>query len=635
MRCCAARAIQREASPAVGRAKKPSTHRSRTSVENDKSRAREGDRVTPLRLPDPPLADERVLLRPWQVADLAVIELASRDPAITVGTSVPTPYSEAAGDAWLSRQHAQREQRTGISMAIADPRTGQALGYVGVSGLVWRHLRGSLGYWVTGAQRRGGLASAAVGQARLDPGAGAAAADLEQGQRAGDRGVQAGDLAGHWDADQHVAGLADQPVQAGALAADHHADGLVGQVELEQARFRPAVQPDAPQAGGAQALQSAGEVGDLGHGHVLERAGGGLHGRGGQRGAAVAGQDDPVAAGGLGAADQRAEVVRVLDAVEGQEERRLGAAERDGQQLVEPDRFELRDDGGNTLVGAGLGMGVQERARHCLHGHAVGGGQLQQVGEGAPLAGAGRHHDPLDAARTAERLDHRPASLDHHPARLGAQRVAAGLQPFAAARLLGGARGTASALGGRGSGPALLGGGAGSLRLALGPVRAAPGRPAAGAAYRARCHRGPPGRSSTRMPIALRRSRTMSAASKSRATLARSRSSSARSSTAGKVVTSGRSSSGVKPSREARSLKVASRTRSSAMAAALPRSALAISGLAAPTRSNSTASAAGTLMSSFSAATKRSAQSPSSIRGASVPGRSALAALTAKVDSRS
>src|SRR6266542_1647052 len=161
MRCCAARAIQREASPAVGRAKKPSTHRSRTSVENDKSRAREGDRVTPLRLPDPPLADERVLLRPWQVADLAVIELASRDPAITVGTSVPTPYSEAAGDAWLSRQHAQREQRTGISMAIADPRTGQALGYVGVSGLVWRHLRGSLGYWVTGAQRRGGLARAA------------------------------------------------------------------------------------------------------------------------------------------------------------------------------------------------------------------------------------------------------------------------------------------------------------------------------------------------------------------------------------------------------------------------------------------------------------------------------------------
>jgi ribosomal-protein-alanine N-acetyltransferase len=119
--------------------------------------------VTPLRLPDPPLGDDRVLLRSWRVADLAVIELASRDPAITVGTSVPAPYSEAAGDAWLACQHAQREQRTGLSLAIADARTGQALGYVGVSGLVWRHLRGSLGYWVAGARRRQGVASAAVG----------------------------------------------------------------------------------------------------------------------------------------------------------------------------------------------------------------------------------------------------------------------------------------------------------------------------------------------------------------------------------------------------------------------------------------------------------------------------------------
>jgi [ribosomal protein S5]-alanine N-acetyltransferase len=119
--------------------------------------------VTPLRLPDPPLADDRVLLRPWRVADLAVIELASRDAAITAGTSVPAPYSEAAGDAWLARQHAQREQRTGLSLAIADARTGQALGYIGVSGLVWRHLRGSLAYWVAAAQRGRGVATAAVG----------------------------------------------------------------------------------------------------------------------------------------------------------------------------------------------------------------------------------------------------------------------------------------------------------------------------------------------------------------------------------------------------------------------------------------------------------------------------------------
>jgi ribosomal-protein-alanine N-acetyltransferase len=119
--------------------------------------------VSSLRLPDPPLADGRIVLRPWRIADLAVVELASRDPGITVGTSVPAPYSEAAGEAWLARQHAQRENRTGVSLAIADAASGQALGYVGVSGLVWRHLRGSLGYWVTRNRRGLGLASAAVG----------------------------------------------------------------------------------------------------------------------------------------------------------------------------------------------------------------------------------------------------------------------------------------------------------------------------------------------------------------------------------------------------------------------------------------------------------------------------------------
>jgi RimJ/RimL family protein N-acetyltransferase len=119
--------------------------------------------VSSLRLPDPPLSDGRIMLRPWRIADLAVIELASRDPEITVGTSVPTPYTEAAGDAWLTRQHAQREQRTGISLAIAEVGTDRALGYVGVSGIVWRHLRGSLGYWVAAARRGQGIASAAVG----------------------------------------------------------------------------------------------------------------------------------------------------------------------------------------------------------------------------------------------------------------------------------------------------------------------------------------------------------------------------------------------------------------------------------------------------------------------------------------
>src|SRR6266511_5846043 len=64
----------------------------------------------------------------------------------------------------------------------------------------------------------------------------AAAADLEQGEGAGDGGVEALDPPGHGDADEHVACLPDQAVQAGAFATDDHADRLVGQLEIEEAR---------------------------------------------------------------------------------------------------------------------------------------------------------------------------------------------------------------------------------------------------------------------------------------------------------------------------------------------------------------------------------------------------------------
>src|SRR4029453_14829565 len=113
----------------------------------------------------------------------------------------------------------------------------------------------------------------------------AAAADLEEGEGAGDGGVEALDLAGHGDVDEGVAGVADEAVEAGAFAADDDADGLVGEVEGEEAGLGGAVEADAPDAGGAELLDGAGEVGDLGHGEVLESAGGGLDGAPGQGGA--------------------------------------------------------------------------------------------------------------------------------------------------------------------------------------------------------------------------------------------------------------------------------------------------------------------------------------------------------------
>src|SRR5215211_2013897 len=278
----------------------------------------------------------------------------------------------------------------------------------------------------------------------------AASADFEEGEGSGDGGVEAFDLAGHGDVDEDVAGVPDQAVEAGAFAADHDADGFVGELEGEQACVGGAVEADAPDAGVAELFDGAGEVGDLGDGEVLQGAGGGLHRHGGQGGAAVAGEDQAVAAGGFGAAGQGAEVVGVFDAVEGEEEGGLAARQGDGQELGQADGLDGGHDGEDALVGAAAGLGVDERAGDGLDLDTAALGQVQQVAEGGS-AGAGGEQDPVDGAAGAQGLDDRAAALDQGPAGAGADGPAGGLKLVAAAGLLGPAGG--------GGGAALLGGG--------------------------------------------------------------------------------------------------------------------------------------------------------------------------------
>jgi hypothetical protein len=59
----------------------------------------------------------------------------------------------------------------------------------------------------------------------------ALAQGLVHDDRAGDRDVERGDAAGHGDAQQVVAGLLDQVVQAGALAAEDQ-DAVGAEVEV-------------------------------------------------------------------------------------------------------------------------------------------------------------------------------------------------------------------------------------------------------------------------------------------------------------------------------------------------------------------------------------------------------------------
>jgi hypothetical protein len=303
---------------------------------------------------------------------------------------------------------------------------------------------------------------------------GAAAADFEEGEGSGDGGVEALDVAGHGDVDEDVARVADQAVEAGAFAADHDADGLVGELKGEQAGVGGAVETDAPDAGVAELLDGSGEVGDLGDGEVLEGAGGGLHGHGGQGGAAVAGEEQAVAAGGFGAAGQGAEVVGVLHAVEGEEEGGLAAGQGEGEELGQADGLDGGHDGEDALVGAAAGLGLDQGAGDGLDLDAAALGQVEEVAEGGS-AGAGGEQDPVHGAAGAEGLDDRAAALDQGAAGAWADGLAGGVELVAAAGLLGPA--------GAGAGAALLGGGLGAADLSPTRTLAARGAVAAAGAF--------------------------------------------------------------------------------------------------------------------------------------------------------
>jgi [ribosomal protein S5]-alanine N-acetyltransferase len=113
-------------------------------------------------LPVPaPLRSGPAVVRAWAYDDLPCIEEASRDQAIPPRTTVPSPFSEAAGRAFVERQWGRQASGEGLSVAIAEAATGAA---VGLLSLLHRQQPGvvGVGYWIVPSRRRRGLAGAAL-----------------------------------------------------------------------------------------------------------------------------------------------------------------------------------------------------------------------------------------------------------------------------------------------------------------------------------------------------------------------------------------------------------------------------------------------------------------------------------------
>ncbi|WP_329125379.1 GNAT family N-acetyltransferase [Streptomyces sp. NBC_01465] len=110
----------------------------------------------------PVLAASGHVLRPWALSDLDLVREASADPYIPLVTTVPTPYSDEEGVAFVHRQWARAATRSGYPFVVAGD-DGRAVGTVGLWLRDLEQGRASLGYWTVPSARGRGAASAALG----------------------------------------------------------------------------------------------------------------------------------------------------------------------------------------------------------------------------------------------------------------------------------------------------------------------------------------------------------------------------------------------------------------------------------------------------------------------------------------
>jgi ribosomal-protein-alanine N-acetyltransferase len=114
-----------------------------------------------LSYPDPPLTDGTVELRRWEESDIGCVEEGSRDPHIPEGTTVPARFTTTEGLAWIERQWGRADNGEGLSLAVADASSNEALGNIN---LLFRQQPGTvaIGYWLVERARGRGLGTRAV-----------------------------------------------------------------------------------------------------------------------------------------------------------------------------------------------------------------------------------------------------------------------------------------------------------------------------------------------------------------------------------------------------------------------------------------------------------------------------------------
>jgi hypothetical protein len=160
-----------------------------------------------------------------------------------------------------------------------------------------------------------------------------------------------------------VAGAADEIVQPGAFAAQDHYK-VAGQVELVVVGCAALVQSDDPEVVALQVFQRTYKINHAGDAKVLGRAGAGFDGNSAERGRPALGQYHAVDSGAIGNPEQSAEILRIFDAIEREDEAcGVWACRRRIKQIFNGERFLRADERDNALVRGRLGHSRELLAR--------------------------------------------------------------------------------------------------------------------------------------------------------------------------------------------------------------------------------------------------------------------------------
>ncbi|PWT74409.1 MAG: GNAT family N-acetyltransferase [Chloroflexi bacterium] len=95
----------------------------------------------------PTFLTERLVLRPFELADAPTVETLAGDEDVARTTFIPHPYPKGAAAHWIESGHQAMEQGTGYPLAMRLRLDNQLVGCMSLL-ISPEHQRGTLAYWV-------------------------------------------------------------------------------------------------------------------------------------------------------------------------------------------------------------------------------------------------------------------------------------------------------------------------------------------------------------------------------------------------------------------------------------------------------------------------------------------------------